>query len=89
MTTSLPGLLAHVTEAFKLTQPGRQPIPEITVETRLDEDLGLDSLEIVELAITFEELVGKKLPNDVVDEARTVGDLIRPLTLWPTEEPKS
>lgn len=53
----------------------------LAMETRFDEDLGLDSLEVVELALGMEEHAEQKIPDSVMDEARTVGDLVNALTI--------
>lgn len=34
-------------------------VPELLPETRLSEDLGLDSLELVELSVTLEDVFGR------------------------------
>lgn len=76
-------LLNHVTEAYKEVN-GAGPVEPITPATKF-EDLNLDSLEVVELALHLEDRVGVKLPGDVVDEAKTVGELIAPLTMFPKD----
>jgi acyl carrier protein len=49
---------------------------DIVAEARFDEDLGLDSYDLVELVTLVEEL-GAHLPDDVVVGIDTVGDLYR------------
>ncbi len=48
----------------------------ITMETRLVEDLGADSLDVVELIMTFEDEFGVSLPDEDVSKMKTVGDII-------------
>jgi len=40
------------------------------------DDLGADSLAIVELVLAFEEAFGIKIPDNEVDSIKTVGDAI-------------
>lgn len=74
-------LLIHIAEAYKEVN-GCDVAPEITSDTTF-EDLNLDSLEVVEMALHFEDRLNIKLPSNVVDEARTVGELIAPLLSVP------
>lgn len=45
--------------------------------TDLRNDLGADSLDIVELIMAAEEEFGVEIPDDDMDEAWTVADLIK------------
>lgn len=51
----------------------------ITLESNIMEDLGADSLDVVELLSTLEENTGKTIPDEKVTEIKTVGDLIKVL----------
>ena len=42
-------------------------------------DLGADSLDVVELLMGLEESTGKTIPEDKVAEIKTVGDIIKVL----------
>jgi acyl carrier protein len=42
----------------------------------LSGDLGLDSLEMVEFAVTLEDTFGVEIPDDAVTAAMTVGDVV-------------
>ncbi len=48
----------------------------ITLKSRLVEDLGADSLDVVELVMTFEDEFGVSLPDEDVAKMKTVGDVI-------------
>lgn len=48
----------------------------ITAETNFKEDLGADSLDLMELVMGFEEMFGVEIPTDDLTEIRTVGDVI-------------
>lgn len=49
---------------------------EMVADARFDEDLGLDSYDLVELLTTVEEL-GVRLPDEVAVGIDTLGDLYR------------
>jgi acyl carrier protein len=46
-------------------------------QTRLSEDLGVDSLALLDLGMTLEDTFDVGLPDMVLGEVRTVGDLVR------------
>lgn len=48
----------------------------ITMETCISEDLGADSLDVVELLMTIEEEFGVTVPDDDVMTFKTVGDVV-------------
>ncbi len=48
----------------------------ITKNSRLVEDLGADSLDVVELIMAFEDDFGIELPDEDVAKFKTVGDAI-------------
>lgn len=45
-------------------------------ETSLQDDLGADSLDAVELVMTIEEEFNISIPEDVASNLRTVGDIM-------------
>ena len=49
---------------------------QITLKTNLVEDLGADSLDVVELVMTFEDEFGVTLPDEDVAKMKTVGDIV-------------
>ena len=49
---------------------------DIAKTSSFTEDLGADSLAIVELVLAFEEKFDIKIPDDEVDNIKTVGDAI-------------
>ena len=54
---------------------GKKP-SDIKKTSRLIEDLGADSLDVVELIMTFEDEFGIALPDEDVSKMKTVGDII-------------
>ena len=47
---------------------------EIQITASFIEDLGADSLDIVELVMAFEEEFGVEIPDDAAEKITTVGD---------------
>lgn len=47
----------------------------LTPETDLEEDIGADSLDAVELLVAFEEEFGISVPDEDILALRTVGDI--------------
>lgn len=50
---------------------------QITPEAKFTDDLGADSLDIVELIMAFEEQLGVEVPDEDAEKLQTVGDVIR------------
>ncbi len=61
-------------------------VPMLTAASQLDRDLGLGSLERVELLARLETAFGVRLPDQVVAEANTPEDLARALSASPGTE---
>ncbi len=49
-------------------------VDQLTPEAKFIEDLGADSLDIVELVMALEEEFGIDIPDEDADKLRTVGD---------------
>ncbi len=49
---------------------------EVTLESSFIEDLGADSLDIVELIMALEEEFGLEIPDDEAEKIATVNDAI-------------
>jgi acyl carrier protein len=47
---------------------------QVTPEAKFIEDLGADSLDIVELVMALEEEFGLEIPDEEADKLKTVGD---------------
>lgn len=52
------------------------PVSKITLQSNIIEDLGADSLDVVEMLMTLEDTTGKTIPDEKVTEIKTVGDLV-------------
>ena len=55
---------------------GAPGLPPVTLDSVLDRDLGLDSLARMELLLRTEREFGVDLPDDTLQRAETVGDLL-------------
>ena len=50
---------------------------EITADSAFIEDLGADSLDVVELIMAFESEFDMEIEDDEVEEISTVGDVVK------------
>ena len=50
---------------------------DVKPEASFIDDLGADSLDIVELVMAFEEEFGVEIPDDAAEKITTVGDAIK------------
>ena len=48
----------------------------ISMESNIQEDLGADSLDLVDLLMTLEDDYGLEVPDEDVEKIKTVGDLV-------------
>jgi len=51
-------------------------VEKITPEAKFVDDLGADSLDVVELIMAFEEEFGIEIPDEDAEKIQTVGDVI-------------
>ena len=49
---------------------------KVTLEANIPEDLGADSLDIVDLVMAIEEEFDMEIPDDAVEKIKTVGDIV-------------
>ena len=47
------------------------------MEDKIVDDLGADSLDVVELLMAFEDEFGVSLPDEVAVKLQTVGDVVK------------
>ncbi len=50
---------------------------EVTESASFVDDLGADSLDLVELVMAFEETFDTSIPDDEAEKIKTVGDAVR------------
>ena len=49
---------------------------EVAIESTFSDDLGADSLDIVELIMAFEEEFGIEIPDEAAEKIKTVQDVV-------------
>lgn len=50
---------------------------KVTMEASITEDLGADSLDVVDLVMSLEEEFGLEIPDEDVENIKTVGDIVK------------
>ncbi len=50
---------------------------KVTMEASIVDDLGADSLDIVDMVMTLEEEFDVKISDDEVENVKTVGDIVK------------
>lgn len=62
---------AIIVEQFELNED------RVTEDAGLIGDLGLDSLDVIDLAMSIEDEFDIEVPDDAIDSIKTVGDFVR------------
>ena len=50
---------------------------DVTMDSSIAEDLGADSLDVVDLIMSLEDEFDLEVPDEQVEAIKTVGDLVR------------
>ena len=50
---------------------------KVTMEASITDDLGADSLDIVDLVMSLEEEFDVEIPDEEVENIKTVGDIVK------------
>jgi len=76
MTTTAPTteLLAGLAEV--LEEVAGTPADQVVPEASFDADLDIDSLTMVEVVVACEERFDVRIPDEALEQMRTVGDAI-------------
>ncbi len=48
----------------------------VTMDSNIAEDLGADSLDVVDLIMSIEDEFGLEVPDDQIENIKTVGDVV-------------
>lgn len=67
-------ILQHVTKT--LVELFQVDAAKVTPEARLGEDLDLDSIDAIDMAVKVQELTGKRVEEAALRKVRTVGDVV-------------
>ncbi|OGE84983.1 MAG: acyl carrier protein [Candidatus Doudnabacteria bacterium RIFCSPHIGHO2_02_FULL_46_11] len=68
----VPELVRHTIASELGVDPGR-----VTFEAKLGEDLGADSLDMVQLVLIFEDTFDLEIPDEDAEKLVTVGDAVQ------------
>lgn len=49
----------------------------VTMESSITDDLGADSLDVVDLVMSIEESFDVEIPDEEVENIKTVGDIVK------------
>ena len=74
MAATQEQLIAGIAEIIEEVT-GIEP-SEVTMEKSFVDDLDIDSLSMVEIAVQAEDKFGAKIPDDKLAELKTVGDAV-------------
>ena len=55
------------------------PLDKVTEDAKIVDDLGADSLDVVELLSRLEDEFGVTIPDEDVEDLKTVGDVAKEL----------
>ncbi len=66
----LEKLTGYLVEMFEV------PRDKVALDTRLFEELDLDSIDAVDLVVKLQELTGRRIKPDDFKTVRTVGDVV-------------
>src|SRR6516165_6500205 len=72
-------LIALVRDLVQELHPQRSRFIDVNPSSRIERDLGIDSLARTELILRIERAFHVHLPAQTIGEAETVGDLVRAL----------
>ena len=50
---------------------------DVTMEANIQDDLGADSLDVVDLVMSIEENFDIEIPDEDVENIKTVGDIVK------------
>ena len=71
-STKLYRVIKIISEQLEL-----DPNKELTESTSVVDDLGADSLEVIELIMKMEEEFGVEMPEEETTKLKTVGDIVK------------
>jgi len=83
LTTSAEGQLLAIVRDLLAELGGGDAVGRLTLDSSLDRDLGLGSLERVELLMRVEREFGRRLPDQVAQSADSLADWLRALEADP------
>ena len=73
-TTAIPAVIYGLIELYQ-PATAKMPLKDANDDTRLAEDLGLDSLSLLEMVFSIEGVLKIHIENEELKEIRTIGKL--------------
>ena len=81
----MPSYDSVLTEIYEVLQPFAKERQTLSEETELVADLGLDSVQVMELLLQIEDRFDVSIPLNIMPEVRTVQDLVLQLLTITTQ----
>lgn len=70
-------IIERLTELFNSVFEGELKVNSLTEETRLIEDIGMNSIGLLYMAMAVEEEFGVRFTNEDFVSLRTIGDVVK------------
>ncbi|MBQ7106826.1 MAG: acyl carrier protein [Clostridia bacterium] len=70
-------IIERLTELFNSVFEGELKVDSLTEETRLIEDIGMNSIGLLYMAMAVEEEFGVRFTNEDFVSLRTIGDVVK------------
>ena len=74
VTATHPDVMAGLIEV--LDEVAGTPADKVTLEATFLDDLDIDSLTMVEIVVACEERFGVRIPDEALENLKTVGDAV-------------
>lgn len=53
------------------------PVEKMTENTELENDLGLNSLDVINVIVAFEDEFGTEIPDRIIKDFHSIGDIVK------------
>ena len=53
------------------------PVEKMTENTELENDLGLNSLDVINVVVAFEDELGIEIPDRIIKDFHSIGDIVK------------
>ena len=53
------------------------PVEKMTENTELENDLGLNSLDVINVIVAFEDEFGIEIPDRIIKDFHSIGDIVK------------
>lgn len=52
------------------------PVEDLSADTRIVDDLGADSIDVVDMLMTLEDEFNVQIPDEQIESLKTIGDVV-------------